>query len=221
MCFNEFGSLEDTLTKVYIFLNKNSINFEIFVVEDGSTDGTKELCEKLLLKFDWLKVIFHEKNKGIGETLRSIHSNASKKWVVNVPADGQFDMNDLIGISLSEFQFVAFYRHENLVYNTKRNFLTWINKAILRYVIGINVIDVNWVKVYPAIFFHNNKVILKSSLVESEIVFKLLKANYKIVELPSKYLPREKGNSKGASFNVIKKAFNDMFKLILVTRYAK
>ncbi len=218
MCYNELGSLEKTVSAIDSFLSTRSKNFEILIVDDGSTDGSKDLCAKLTLNNSNIKVIYHPINAGIGETLRDIHFNASKKWVANVPADGQFDVTMLDGVELQENQFVCYFRKENLVYNTRRNYLSFLNKAVNKYLLGISVLDINWVKIYPTSFFKKQKITLRSSLVESENVFFLLKHQYEMIELPSKYLPREAGASKGASFKVIKKAISDLLILIYVCR---
>ena len=62
------------------------------------------------------------------------------------------------------------------------------------------------------------KITLRSSLVESENVFFLMKHKYQMIELPSEYLPREAGSSKGSSFKVVKKALFDLLLLLFVCR---
>ncbi len=218
MCYNEVDSLEKTVSAINLFLASRSNNFEILIVDDGSTDGSKELCAKLTDNNSNIKIIYHSVNLGIGETLRDIHFNASKNWVANVPADGQFDINMFEGLELQNNQFVCYFRKENLVYNTRRNYLSFLNKAVNKYFLGISVLDINWVKIYPTSFFKKQKITLRSSLVESENVFFLLKHNYEMIELPSKYLPREAGSSKGASLKVIKKAISDLLLLLYVCR---
>ena len=218
MCYNEVGSLEKTVLAINEFLTARSNNFEILIVDDGSTDGSKEICEKLALYHSNIKVIYHQVNLGIGETLRDIHFNASKKWVANVPADGQFDVAMFDGVLLSDNQFVCYFRKENLVYNTRRNYLSFFNKAVNKYFLGIKVLDINWVKIYPTSFFKIQKITLRSSLVESENVFFLMKHKFEMIELPSKYLPREAGMSKGASLKVVRKAIFDLLLLLFVCR---
>lgn len=216
MCFNEVDTIESVVSRIVNYLDLRTQNYEVIVVNDGSSDGTTEVCDQLLLKYDKLRVITHSVNKGIGETLKSIHYNATKKWVVNIPADGQFSIENLNGIELSDNEFVSFFRKENLIYNTGRNYLSFMNKFINKTILGINVKDINWVKIYPTQFFKEHQVYLNSSLIESEIVYFMIQNNYKIIELPSEYLKREFGFSKGASFKVIKTAVLDLLKLIYV-----
>ena len=218
MCYNEVGSIEKTVFAIDSFLVSRSNNFEILIVDDGSTDGSKELCAKLAANNSNVKVIYHPINAGIGETLRDIHFNASKKWVANVPADGQFDVQIFDGVELQDNQFVCYYRKENLIYNARRNYLSFVNKAVNKYLLGIDVLDINWVKIYPSSFFKKQKITLRSSLVESENVFFLMKHKYQMIELPSEYLPREAGSSKGSSFKVVKKALFDLLLLLFVCR---
>ncbi|MFZ9970575.1 MAG: hypothetical protein ACO3GK_04625, partial [Bacteroidia bacterium] len=55
---------------------------------------------------------------------------------------------------------------------------------------------------------------VRSSLLESEISAKMFYLGRKIIEIESRYLPREHGVSKGASWNILKKVLMDTVKLI-------
>jgi len=58
-CFNEISTIEKLLKEIQKVRN---LNFEIVVVDDGSTDGTKEFL--MNIKDENIKTYFHEKNYG-------------------------------------------------------------------------------------------------------------------------------------------------------------
>ena len=62
----EDDNILDTLNDVQQVLLKNKINGEIIVVNDGSTDKTKQLVLKEIKKDELIKLINHKVNKGIG-----------------------------------------------------------------------------------------------------------------------------------------------------------
>jgi hypothetical protein len=91
-----------------------------------------------------------------------------------------------------------------------------INKKINAVFLGLKLRDVNWVKIYKNEDLKNLNLQIRSSLIESEISAKLFFIGRKIIEIESKYLPRAYGQSKGASWAILKKAIFDTMLLIRV-----
>ena len=71
------------------------LDVQIVVCNDGSTDGTRAVLEKLQAQMPNLKVVHHEKNQGYGASVRTGCDNADKTWVAFMDSDGQFKAQDL------------------------------------------------------------------------------------------------------------------------------
>jgi glycosyltransferase involved in cell wall biosynthesis len=85
-CFNERGTLESVVDAV----RAAPVKTEIILVDDGSTDGTRELIrERLETRVD--RVIFHERNRGKGAALRSGFEAVSGDVAVVQDADLEYD----------------------------------------------------------------------------------------------------------------------------------
>jgi glycosyltransferase involved in cell wall biosynthesis len=220
LCYNEAGTIQQVITDtVRVVSAISNDDYEIIVVDDCSTDDSRALVEELLPKFPKLKLVHHPENQGIGGALRSIYFNASKENVIAICGDGQFDVDELlVKPEFSIGEFISFYRLQNTQYNGFRNFLSFFNKWFNQYLLGIFLHDVNWVKAYKTALVRDLELEIKSSLVESEICSKLLKAGAKPLEFQSKYLPRTYGVSKGSSWKIVRKAIMDLFSLFLVVR---
>ncbi|MDP2839545.1 MAG: glycosyltransferase family 2 protein, partial [Syntrophales bacterium] len=68
---------------------------EIIIVDDGSTDGTKELLEQA--KFDErVKLFFHDRNLGKGAALRTGFGHVTGEIVAIQDADLEYDPNEFI-----------------------------------------------------------------------------------------------------------------------------
>lgn len=217
-CFNEVETLSSVIEAVQGFLKKiNCEKSEIIVVDDGSTDGSVERIKEAEEKYRNIKTVFHPQNKGIGHALRSGYFNAQYENITAVPADGQFDVNELLPFAMVEPNtFISFYRKDNTIYSIQRNILSYFNKKINAFFMGIHLKDVNWVKIYKREALTKLDLKLESSLIESEICSKLLLEGSQVVETISVYHQRRAGQSKGASAKIVVQALKETLKLIFI-----
>lgn len=217
-CYNEVDTVNSVVNKAIDTLKKMKVDdWEIIIVDDGSTDGSVDVIKTIDL--DQVRLVLHKKNKGIGHALRSGYTNSNKENVCAVPADGEFNLQELIPYSIvPENHFISFYRLENTTYSIFRNYLSKLNKIVNKRLNGFHLLDVNWVKIYKTEDIKKIDLTVTSSLVESEICGKLLLLGKEVIEVKSDYIPRTAGVSKGASFRIVKQAIGDMIKLSIVLK---
>ncbi len=70
-------------------------NFEIVIVDDGSTDKTKEIAENLSKKYKNVKLVSYTPNRGKTYACYMGAKNASGKWLIFMDADLQHDPSDI------------------------------------------------------------------------------------------------------------------------------
>jgi len=210
LCYNEAGTLRKVVTDAHAWMKELAADFEIIVVDDGSTDGSREIAAALGQEFPEVKPLLHEANKGIGEALHTFYGNAGKELVMMIPGDGQFDLSELKAVGeVPPHTLISFYRKVNTTYSLYRNVLSLFNKKLNEWMTGLNLKDVNWVKIYRLEDLRSIPIELRSSLLESEIVAKLTYLGVNVREIESKYLPRTHGVSKGSSWKIVRKALKD------------
>lgn len=97
-CFNEAKTVGTVFNSVVDTFSKNGVNvFEIIIVNDGSSDGSDAVINKIVAEnSSFAKAVHHPVNLGIGHALRSGYTNAQFENVCAIPADGQFDFSELI-----------------------------------------------------------------------------------------------------------------------------
>lgn len=220
LCYNEEGAISTVLERLNKFLLQElGQNYEIIIVNDGSTDGSLEEIElfKSKHKNSEIRVVSHKANLGIGMAIRSGYEAANKENVMAMCGDGQFELQDFKKIlQFEENSFVSFYRRKKETYTLFRYFLSNTNRFINKYIFGVDLIDVNWVKAYKNKDLKSVDYEIKSSLVETEIASKLLRKGLKVNQIETVYLPRIAGEPKGASFKIVSLAVLELFKLIFV-----
>ena len=95
-CYNDGG----TIARVVILANKTLQEFvddyEIIVVDDGSTDQSVGVMEALLSSSSVpLRLVRHPQNRGYGGALRTGFAEATKDWVFYTDGDAQYDVAEL------------------------------------------------------------------------------------------------------------------------------
>jgi glycosyltransferase involved in cell wall biosynthesis len=95
-CYNDGG----TIGRVVILANKIlqgvADDYEIIVVDDGSTDHSLSVLEELLRSGSVpLRVVRHPQNRGYGGALRTGFADATKDWVFYTDGDAQYDVAEL------------------------------------------------------------------------------------------------------------------------------
>lgn len=95
-CLNEESRIVPTLTNTIAFLNKNDINSEIIVIDDGSTDAT-ELVAFETLKGNRIpfKVIRHKKNIGKGQSIVTGIKHGNGDYFLFLDADEATPIKEL------------------------------------------------------------------------------------------------------------------------------
>ena len=93
---NEEGSLEETLVHIYECLRDESVPHEIVVVDDGSTDGTWALLEKLGEDIPTLRPVKNEGLNGFGRAVITGLDHASGDAVAIMMADESDDPKDAV-----------------------------------------------------------------------------------------------------------------------------
>ena len=198
--YNEKNTVENIIRQVQAV--DIGMEKEIILVDDGSTDGTREILEKITDKN--VKIHLHEKNQGKGAALRTGFSKATGDFVIIQDADLEYDPREypqllrplLDGradaVYGSRFlggpHRVLFFWHYigNKMLTTFSNMLSNLNLTDMETcykVLRREILD---------------KISLKSNRfgIEPEITLKLARLNCRIYEVPISYSGRDYSEGK-------------------------
>lgn len=94
-CYNDKGTIASLVLEARRVAERLTDDFEIIVIDDGSSDGSRDLLLELQHQIVQLKLVFHEKNMGYGGALRSGFKTAGKEFIFYTDGDGQYDVKEL------------------------------------------------------------------------------------------------------------------------------
>lgn len=142
-CYNEERGIFETVERLRKAMAQLDIPNELIIVNDGSTDGTREI----LANIEGLNVISHPLNIGYGNSIKSGIHRARYDWIGIVDADGSYPIEDL-GLLVGEmgkgFDMVVGNRSNihQLDSRTKRVF-RWIYKRLVSFLNDSRIEDPN------------------------------------------------------------------------------
>ncbi len=175
---------------------------EIIIVDNFSTDGTRELLQELDLPD--VKVIFHPRNLGKGTSVRTGIAHATGDYAIIQDADLEYDPGEyhLFLERIAQDRPVAIYGSRTLggraVYKYIANylgvrFLTWLTNLLY----GARLTDVaTGAKMVRVDVLKSLNLTGRGFDLDFELTDKLLRAGYEIVEVPITYRPRTLSEGK-------------------------
>lgn len=198
--YNDAPSLPELVGKTFRVLEELSRDFEVIVVNDGSTDETGQVLGGLQRQYgSRLRIVTHPRNLGYGAALRSGFREARKELVFYTDGDGQYDVGEL-PLLLDELK-----PDVGLVngYKMSRND-AWYRavagaayKALVRRLFRIQLADVDCdFRLIRRCLLENIDLRSTSGTICVELVHKLERSGTRIVQVPVHHYPRLHGRSQ-------------------------
>jgi len=180
-------------------------DYEIVVVDDGSRDGTRAVCERISGEVPALRLLVHEVNLGYAAALRTGFTGARMPLVFYTDADNQFDVRELKNLlpGIDDYDIVCGFR----IYRFdpfSRLVLSWGYNLLVRILFGIRVRDVDCAfKLFRREVFDRISIESKKFFVDTEILAKAAREGMKMTEIGVRHYPRTAGESTVRPSHVI------------------
>ena len=193
--YNERDMLEEAVLAVLAVERAD----EIIIVDDGSTDGTRDLYPKIVKLDKRIGVHFHERNQGKGAALRTGFKAATGDILLIQDADLEYDPRDYYALvqPIEEGRAQVVYGSRFRGGPTKamffwhmvgNKFLTLVTNILYNTILS----DMETCyKVFRADVVRDIPLRAKGFEFEPEITSKVLKRGYRIYEVPISYNGRE------------------------------
>ena len=209
---NEEELIDQFVAKTLADLARVSDDYELIIVDDGSTDTTLARLHQLQATTPALRVTTHGRNRGYGSCFRTTIGMATKDVVLWNTVDMFFDTTELPGFlqHLDRFDLIQGVRTDLDANNLRGKLKTVVNYWLIRVLFGIKMSEYQNVKVYKRALMSNMQLQAESGFVNAEIGLKAHLLGARIKEVEMKFHPRCAGESKGAPPAVLWRTLADV-----------
>ncbi len=210
--YNEEALIESTIHDVVARLSEWDLEFEVVVVNDGSSDRTGEILAALAASDRRIRPITHVVNRGDGAALVTGFASAGNDLVFFMDSDGQFDISELASFLplMGRYEAVWGYRIDRKdTWMRRQNAWGW--KQLVRLFLGVSVRDVDCAfKLFRAEFFRAHQLECGGAMINAELLYKLRRDGNVIAEVGVRHFERKAGRATGARPAVIARALKEL-----------
>jgi glycosyltransferase involved in cell wall biosynthesis len=191
--YNEQTTVAEIIKRVKK-VSFGKVKTEVIVVDDGSTDGSRQKLKRV----KGVKKIFFKRNQGKGAAIRAGLKRASGDYIVIQDSDLEYDPQDIPSLLKPVLEKKAEIVYGSRFIGPHKNMLFWHlagNKFLslvtnLLYDTTLSDMEVGY-KLIPVKVLRSLKLTSNRFGFEPEVTCKLLKRGYRIYEVPISYTGRE------------------------------
>jgi glycosyltransferase involved in cell wall biosynthesis len=214
--FNDSATIASLVIAAVQTARRLTPDFEVLVVNDGSSDPTASVADELGRIYPEVRIIHHERNRGYGGALRSGFSNATKELVFYTDGDGQYDPREL------ELLWPHMQGGVDLVNGYKISRSDPLHRIVIgriyhhtvKLLFGLRVRDVDCdFRLMRRAIFDRVRLEKSSGVICLEMMKKIQDAGFAIDEVAVHHYHRAAGKSQFFNFRRLFRTAIDVFKL--------
>ena len=197
--YNDAATIGPLVTEALNVLPALTDDFEVIVVDDGSTDGTRTQLDALAESHREVRVIHHSRTEGYGAALRSGFSSAQKDLIFYTDGDGQYDVRELAILHVlltPEIDVVNGFKIKRAD-NRRRKVLGALYNRLARlfFLLPIRDVDCDF-RLIRRSAVAPLKLTVTSGAICVELVYELHRNGCRFAEAPVHHYPRPHGRSE-------------------------
>ncbi|HUU29520.1 MAG TPA: glycosyltransferase family 2 protein [archaeon] len=196
--YNEAVLLEESVDRIVSFLSTHFTDFEVLLVESGSTDGTAEICDSLVEKFAEVQVVHEGARNGFGSAIKLGYKKAAKDLVCLETVDFPYQIETILHALplMNQYDCVLSYRSRDCRNSYYRKVQSFVYNSLVRLLLGLRVKHINSAfKMFKRELIQSFDLISNGWFIDAEIVYRVQAKKIKYAEIPVEVTERIKGKS--------------------------
>jgi len=218
---NEEESIGDYIDRAERYLRLCTDDFELIIIDDGSTDATWGIATAYQATRPWLRLYRNDRNRGSGYNAKRALGLASKDFVFWQTVDWAYEIDTLLaslhlltqydvlqGVRLAPVSPFGLFAERSD--NFRKAIVSIVNYLLIRTLFRLPLRDYQNVTVYPRALIQSVRLESESSFTNPECLLKVWWKGVTIKEIPVPFIKREKGIAKGTRLASILAAVHDI-----------
>jgi len=214
--YNERDSLERVAAEALSALENAAEEGEVLIVDDGSTDGSGLIADRLAAADARVRVI-HQANQGFSGAIRTGLENARFDVVFQIPADGEVVIEDIARAAelLERADIVVPFREDVSQRAVGRTLLSRFAHAVLRVIYRFTLPEISFAYIVTGRVLEtvHPRARAHTATYAPELIFRAIRQGYVVVPVPFRYRPRRSGRAKGTDLLMMLRTFVDFLAL--------
>jgi dolichol-phosphate mannosyltransferase len=215
--FDEEENVPTVLPEILAWLEGRGAPWELLFVDDGSRDGTRAAAERLLAGRPNARLLRHERNRGIGASLKTGVRAATLPWVTFLPCDGQIaprELDALCAAAAATRAPVVFSVYRDRDDGAVRTFYSAALRALVRGLFGVKLRS-DGPYLFRRELFDADRLRPDTFFLNFEFPIRALRDGtaHAVVEIGC--LPRRRGHSKSTGLRRVAGVGRDLLELRL------
>jgi len=210
---NEADNLEGAVGDVVAAAEERFADFEILVVDDGSTDATADIADGLARENPRIRVIHNPTNRGLASGYRTALNLAAKDYFAFVPGDREIHVDSVRAIfhAIGSADLVVPYHANREARAWHRRVMTWVSTVLLNILFTRRLRYYQGPTVYPTHLARELPANSHGFFFLTEMLVCALDRGCTYVEVGLVHQERAFGKSKAVTLSNILMAFQTIF----------
>ena len=217
---NEEANVERAVRRARAALERHADEFEIIVVDDGSSDQTGAIAERLAAEDPRVRVLRNERNLNYGISLARGIRAARCEWILHDGMDLPLAPEDLplFAAHFRDADVIVVRRTSRAAHSPWRKLTSWVNNALLRLLFAPRARDLNFVQFYRRSWVQGVRIASTSpAFVTPELILRAERGGRPVREVEAEFRKRLAGRAHFGRPRDIAWTLRDMLRLRWLT----